>query len=348
MVLRELKKLGDEVERRWLESEYRYEDFPEIAEKLLEELPLTENLSAPDVLEWALSADSPIQSGGGSFSDLPVIAYNGKSFVLQLLVWNEGIADIHQHSFSGAFRVLEGSSLHSSYDIQTVEHVSQFLSIVDLNCINTEIVRKGDVRAIKSGSGLTHSAFHLDSPTISLVLRTRAEPWNSPSYSIIRPNIMIANSAFDDDDELNFLVRGLFLLRHLRDASFLEVLLKRARSMDFASICHLVSRAYMVIGSDIDDLVEDLRPKYGEKVVHLEEIFATFERNDVIKTYRRSGRTKEERVFAASLLASGDKNQFDQTIQHYFGDHAPEKTAKWSENLPMRMASYWQQLQRQK
>ena len=93
----------------------------------------------------------------------------------------DATASIHQHAFSGAFRVVTGSSLHSEYEFVEQARVSQLLLLGEVRTQRLEALTRGDVRRITSGrAGLVHSLFHLDQPSVTLVIRTYGEPWAQP------------------------------------------------------------------------------------------------------------------------------------------------------------------------
>ena len=58
------------------------------------------------------------------FGDLPLTLARGNGFSIQLLLWTVGSTAIHTHSFSGAFTVLKGSSLHTLYQMETRQRLS--------------------------------------------------------------------------------------------------------------------------------------------------------------------------------------------------------------------------------
>src|SRR6185295_4583768 len=96
-------------------------------------------------------------------------------FFIELLFWHTGATGIHQHAFSGAFRVLAGSSLHTIYDFTPSLVLDRSLELGDLAVRTIEVLGTGAVRAIHAGRALIHSAFHLDNPSVTLIVRTHAD-----------------------------------------------------------------------------------------------------------------------------------------------------------------------------
>jgi hypothetical protein len=68
-------------------------------------------------------------------------------------------------------------------------------------------MRTGDVRQILSGDRFIHSLFHLDRPSVTMVVRTKHDSGTDPQYSYFPPGI--AYDPFVADERLSRLVRFL-------------------------------------------------------------------------------------------------------------------------------------------
>ena len=89
------------------------------------------------------------------------------------LYWFASTTAIHDHAFCGAFSVLDGGSLHSQYSFTPSVNCGDGLTLGTLESIRNERLRKGDVRTIHPYDGLIHSLFHIEHPSVSLVVRTQ-------------------------------------------------------------------------------------------------------------------------------------------------------------------------------
>jgi len=54
----------------------------------------------------------------GRFGNPPITMFSGARFYIDVYYWLDGTTAIHQHSFTGAFQVLLGSSIHSRYSFR--------------------------------------------------------------------------------------------------------------------------------------------------------------------------------------------------------------------------------------
>ena len=130
--------------------------------------------------------------GGRTFSDMPVTVHRGEGFYIEVLVWMDGTTAIHHHGFSGAFRLLEGSSLHSVYRFDETHRINARTRIGRISCTSMRCLRTGDCHPIASGpDGLAHSLFHLERPSVTLVARTNTDPDSGPQHSLFPPALAL-------------------------------------------------------------------------------------------------------------------------------------------------------------
>ncbi|HRH46497.1 MAG TPA: hypothetical protein PKY82_32940, partial [Pyrinomonadaceae bacterium] len=117
------KQLGKIIEQNWRDKNYSEDLFPAVAAHALREFGLPEKVTAWDTIAWALGETTlPEQRDlPGRFGDPPITLYNSPRFHIDIYFWMEGTTSIHQHAFCGAFQVIHGSSIHSSYEFDKKE-----------------------------------------------------------------------------------------------------------------------------------------------------------------------------------------------------------------------------------
>jgi hypothetical protein len=87
--------------------------------------------------------------------------------------------------------VLQGSSIHSTYSFEQQLELDDGLRFGTLTRHRVEVLERGSSRAIEPGSGLIHSLFHLDHPSVSLVVRTHGEAAFRPQWDYHPPGIAL-------------------------------------------------------------------------------------------------------------------------------------------------------------
>jgi hypothetical protein len=124
------------------------------------------------------------------FGEPPLTLFSSPSenFVLDLYVWESAHTSVHQHSFEGAFCVLTGKSIESTYSFTEIKSLGAHSALGKLIPVQIETIKPDDIKPIKTYDSLIHRVIHLDKPTVSLVLRTRKKterPQLSYSYGCL-------------------------------------------------------------------------------------------------------------------------------------------------------------------
>src|SRR5688572_5374398 len=205
------QRIGRAVEQRWGAVSYDEEALPEIAAAVLgAELP--GGAGADDILRWVLTTDTlPQQLDPASrFGQPPITLYRGPRFYVDALFWMDGTTEIDQHSFTGAFHVLHGSSVHARWAFELEERVTSAFLLGQVRFRDFELLGAGDTRPILSGDRAIHALFHLDRPSVSIVVRTYREPRGGPQYSYFPPSL--GEDPFNEDPLLLRRLEALVVL----------------------------------------------------------------------------------------------------------------------------------------
>ena len=184
--------LGLAVSRAWTLAGRRDGALPEVAARVLADVEVPAGVTASSILEWvATTSDLPPQSRRSDpFGQPPLVLHHEDDFFIQALVWMEGTTAIHDHAFCGAFMVLEGVSLQVTYTFEPAERMAEDQLVVgDLGADRPEVLRPFDVRPIEPGEAFLHALFHLERPTVTIVVRNGACPLPYPQYEYLRPGL---------------------------------------------------------------------------------------------------------------------------------------------------------------
>jgi predicted metal-dependent enzyme (double-stranded beta helix superfamily) len=210
------EKLGSETGRLWKKLNYDERRFPEVATDVLTQMPSSRHTSFEEVVRYALMSETlPYQADpGASFGQPPLTVYESRGFRVEVLFWTGVTPSIHQHAFSGAFHVMHGSSIHISWGFDFQERVSTHFHYGRVDMKKAELLKLGDIRPIVAGTGFIHTTFHLDLPTVSVVVRTTNEQDQLPQYSFYPPSI--AYNTRDNESYLRRKSQILAMLINLR------------------------------------------------------------------------------------------------------------------------------------
>jgi hypothetical protein len=205
--------IGADLKGRWRAAAFDEAAFTEFAAETLASHLRSIEVSLDDVLTWVQGAACLPTQVDHSFGD-PITVFHDPRFYIDVLTWIDGTTSIHEHAFSGAFGVLQGASLHARYAFHPELRYSEQLALGRTERIAVELLRAGDVRPIWAGARSAHALFHLDRPSLSVVVRTPRTVIVPPVQRVYRRS-GIAHNPHHGDIERARLVRSLDLMREL-------------------------------------------------------------------------------------------------------------------------------------
>ena len=327
--------LGKTIETLWADVNYDEERFPDIAAQALKEASLPEKVTAWEVISWTLGQTFlPEQKDlPGRFGDPPITLYNSPRFHIDTYFWLEGTTSIHQHAFCGAFQVLQGSSIHSWYDFDRKEKVNSFTEIGDINLKNCAILSVGDVQEIWAGRQYIHSLFHLDQPSVTIVVRTHKSPLFLPQFDYRKP--FYAVDPFFEDHNMVKKMQCISALVRSKHPDVDKHIVQMLEQADFQTTFNILAtvRGY-VHGNQLDRMFDLDSPKdrfasfmdivkkrHGELSYVFSKVFAHSDKQNEIINRRHYITDVEHRFFLALLLnVEGKENIFSLIKERFEGD----------------------------
>jgi hypothetical protein len=170
-------QLGRAFDASWAATNYDPGRFPELAVEHLSAARLHRELRPNDILAWALGGELPDQFDKISlFGQPPITMFRSRRFVIDALFWLDGTTNIHDHSFGGAFQVLAGSSIETMFRFEPSRTVDGQMFFGQLSLLESGLRKTGDVRPITIGSSYIHGLFHLERPSVTILIRTLQVP----------------------------------------------------------------------------------------------------------------------------------------------------------------------------
>jgi hypothetical protein len=317
--------LGSTIERAWARHNCNEDDFPSVAEKALRELEVPPDLDAAAILRSVVIAPHlPNQEDrDGLFGQPPLTVYRGRGFYIAALFWFDGTTTIHEHGFSGAFRVLEGSSIHVGYRFDPTEVVNHRLRFGTLAMTFAEVLERGDVRPILASSAGAHSLFHLARPSVTIVVRTYLEPWAHPQLDYLRPGL-----AYDPryrSGDLDLRLRAITALREMDSAAAVELAKDFLTDNDLLAGVTLVQRWSQGgdRGERLDDLLDHLARTHGSIGGDLRAVFEQQRHDLELVLRRRMLHEPRHRLFLAVLMNLHDDASRVSVLQSLFSNRDP-------------------------
>lgn len=341
-------ELGALVEHRWRALNYDEHSFADIAANTLSDLAVVDQLDAWDVVRWLHTTSAlPEQMDlKADFGNPPITVFVGPRFFIDVYFWLDGTTSIHQHSFSGAFQLLLGSSVHARYRFAKDREINPQFLIGRIALAEVALLKKGDIRKIIAGPDLIHSLFHLDRPSATITIRTYKAPSSPVQYSYIKP--FFARNPFFVDPLLKKKVQTVELLLQMKHPQADELIGQLIDCSDFQTAYAVLDSAFdFLCHRELEELLGVSRSRerfqallaraaarHGE-VADL--LIPTFEeqwrQKDII---RRRGEVKDEdhRFFLALLLNVPDRANILKLITERFPTPDPvDLIADWIKEL---------------
>jgi len=341
-------KLGDEIELQWRDANYDELKLPGIAKAKLAEHDLPSKVTPWDVLEWAMAMPElpPQADPNSNFGDPPITVYSGARFHVDVYFWFTGTTAIHQHGFSGAFQVLAGSSIHSWYEFTPDDYVNVFMEYGRMDLKVCEILEVGAVQEINPGRQYIHSLFHLDDPSVTIVVRTRKSPMFLPQYSYYKPHLAL--DPFYVQDSMNKKVQstGAMLKAKRPDAD--EKIGEMLANSDIQQTFHLLQNLRTMLRTDkvkqmfnvenFDQRFEALfaisKTRHGARAERLLDVFDFQDKLISIVNRRDYVTDPALRFFLAVLLNVDGRENIYKLIKQRYPDADPQdKVLDWTFDL---------------
>lgn len=333
-------KMAASVERQWRGYDYDERAFPAIAEAALVEFSPASHVKPAAVIDALLFEGAlPLQSHDLAFGQPRIFVHAHPRFHIEVICWMDTTAYIHDHAFSGAFQVLAGSSVHSCFEFQRRERVNSEFVLGDVRLVRSELLRAGDTHTIVAGPAYIHGLFHLDSPSLTVVVRTGAVLDEMPHYNYLPPHV--AHHPFVRANDRRQRRELLSMLIRTDRPEFLRVARRFMTEADLATVFevlrfahpHTVTRPVRLGAEDFASLAELARARLGERV---ELLLATVREATRVAdiTLRRSDvRRPEHRFFLALLMNVPNRRAILDLVAQQYGGDPVDTVQRWLREL---------------
>ncbi len=325
--------LGRSVLGEWKRANFSLPDFPEIARAAMDARPPCDHVDLGEVIhDFLLDEDQPLQSASG-FGQPELVVYDHPRFYIQLLFWLDGTTDIHQHEFSGAFHVLEGSSLHSRFAFEKARSITAHFRVGDLILKETRLLESGSTVPIVSGPGCIHALFHLDTPSVTAVVRTRSDPGTGPQFTYLQPHVALDPV---QDDVLTMRRKQLLdTLERVADPDYVGLVVTMVEDLD-------LERGFFILQNGMShlqnlgawqDVWKVFAAKHGSITRKLARTLDEIIRRDVIVEMRGTVEEVDHRFFLALLLNIPDRASIVKLVSQRFPGDPTDTILRWAGEL---------------
>jgi hypothetical protein len=322
--------LGDGVLADWRRHGFSVRDFAAIAEGALCRMRPQDEIDGASLIEWTLQATNlPYQQHFESpFGQPPLTVYWHSHFHIQALFWTTSTTAVHDHSFAGAFAIIDGASLQSLYSFDCHEEISPTLWLGDLALRRTEILDRGAVQRILVGDDFIHSAFHLESPSVTLVVRTHSlTSIRSRIFEYLRPHIALDPSS--PDQQAVRQIQCLGLLATIGSPGYVRAAVELIQRTDTETTFLLLRDAWRRTRHTADAaplLIAAARDRWGDRVDRFIASLDEERRQAVAIPLRERITRLDLRLLIGLLLTQATRRQVLNVVQTWTASTAAAQT----------------------
>lgn len=328
------EKLGQTILEQWQEHDLSLTAFPALTKAAMEKSPPSSNVDLEELIHEFLTNDNQPTQGHSGFGQPELIAFNHEHFYIQILFWMEGTTKIHQHGFSGAFHVMHGSSVHSEFEFLNQNAISPHLSTGDLRLKEINLLETGHTYAITSGQKCIHSLFHLDSPSVTVVIRTHHDSGTGPQLNYLPPHIAI--DPLHDQPLLQRRLQLLDVLDHIDAPDYTSRVNSMIQDADFETGSHTLMHTMLrlqELGS-WESTLAVFQTKHGATASGVSATLTEALRREYITELRHQIGHPEHRFFLALLMNTQNRKDILSLIAERYPDQAPtDIIIRWAEEL---------------
>ncbi len=310
------QSLGERLERTWQDSGYDENRFSELASTELTRVPPSGHVEVTEVFDWIFGPSGGFlqPSSQELFGQPPVMVFQAPRFYIEVLFWLAGTTGVHEHAFSGALTVLAGSSVHSHWRFEPSGTINSRMHYGKLERVSTEILRPGDIRPIYPGDRLIHQLFHLEVPSVTVVVRTNVDRRYLPQYEYLPPGL-----AVDSEDREGSRTRRMAFLDGMARGHFSE-LEKYARRLvesgDLETIYHTfaVLTRRRVDPEFLGKLFDAVRQRHGAVADLFQQVCQEQRRIRLVTSLRAKVVNPRARFLLALLMLMSDRDAILETV----------------------------------
>ena len=153
-----IAKTAERIESAWSQIGYALDAFPDLAHRALEELLGDGKLGIDGILaslaskpDWSDQLDPHT-----NFGEPAVTVHKTERWNIDVYFWLHPVTALHDHRFRGAFGVVEGLTLNSTYDFNASELSPRGVETGRLERRGSELLHPGSVRRILPGREVIH------------------------------------------------------------------------------------------------------------------------------------------------------------------------------------------------
>lgn len=331
------QELGRTVNQQWKASAYDPNALPDLAVEALNTFDPAANVDTEAIARWAMHEEQfPRQVERKSrFGQPPLTLYADERLYILALFWLDSTTAIHQHSFTGAFQVFEGSSIHSVFSFEEQERLNASVRVGHMETLRVDHLTKGMVQSIAPGSQYIHSLFHLEYPSVTIVVRSYGVAELQPQWRYLAPSIAIDDKAERASTQMRRdLFRMLALTQHPALMPLVEEWIQEADVEEVTLVLWKLTASRALRREDLQRVLELLEAHHPELARHLVGVLVDEDRRAQLISRRGVLKDAKSRLMMGLLATHPSREEALQIIRDaYPEEDMPALVMGWIKEL---------------
>lgn len=310
MAIAAIQHLADLIHSRWSATSFDDGAFPPLAAEALRETALHSSISAADIVESLISPWHSSDHLSHHVCPQIVTLFSSTHFDVRGHFWVDEIGSPHQHGWSGAYQVIEGSSLEALFEFSQLARVRTSFRLGELRTRSIRMLNPGDTVAVEAGKRMLHALWHIDRPAVSVSVRARLQSDRTMDY--LRPGVAFDTLPRDIDWEmrgrcLDFLART--------DTRAYQIQLERlARHADLPTTFFALRQAFLEYDPVGEAVLDAARSRHGDLFRIVERSLADISRYRSFNHLRPQVRERGSRQFLGLLYLAPDRDAIHRFV----------------------------------
>ncbi len=335
------ERMGRGIHAAWRRRNFDEDAFPELALAALQASPPADSVTYADVVRaWVFAGEVPRNISSEHFGQPAITVFAHERFYIEVLCWMDASTAVHQHGFSGAFHVMAGSSLHTTYRFAPGERIDSQMLLGEVVHERSELLTRGASRMIRAGAGFIHSLFHLDRPSISVVVRTARESDRLPQWEYFPPYLAL-DSTHGEERRRRRLTQTLDMLFSTDPPGYDQLVDRLVAESDLslihATLLHTLQQASggpgAIAAERVTAIRTALRARFGAVADRLESSCRELLRASELVRRRDEILDRDLRFFVALLIHVPTRAAVLELVEEYTGRDPLAQVWEWVQAL---------------
>lgn len=340
-MLESIQAKGKEIEKRFhtrnLFKRELNDEFISVAFDTLKSL----SIDADKLLTQIMRGENQTEqyAPNHKFPDARFTLFNGVQFVIEINVWQNSFTEAHEHGFVGAFKLVKGAAFNAKYSFKKMPSQSFKPDLLSGERALTDLIdiESNKPQIISYGHNFIHKIVHLDSPSATLIIRTKASTNKKKRY-IYNPKLAYFPSYYSD--KLHQVSEYINVCAQLSEDKYWEACVKAIeilspKELFYFLIKQVGTSSFTGCKNKIFGLVEN---KHGKNFVdlYIRPITDDFEKDVTLGRLRSFSVNSKAKVLLSALILCGTVKSARQVLNQYFKDEIPIGEAEaelWALNI---------------